>query len=151
MFVPFAYFLKVAFEQVARYRMENRDECRQAYEAILCNADGTIAEGASSNVFIVKGGEVRTPGLEVGILAGITRAQVLSLCRAHAIPHREARVSPDELRAADEAFITSVTRFVLPVTRVDDAVIGDVRPGPTTRRLGALLDELARRGAAPPP
>jgi branched-chain amino acid aminotransferase len=124
---------------------------RQAYEAILCNADGTIAEGASSNVFIVKGGEVRTPGLEVGILAGITRAQVLSLCRAHGIPHREVRVSPDELRAADEAFITSATRFVLPVTRVDDAGIGDGHPGPITRRLGALLDELARRGATPPP
>ena len=70
---------------------------RQAYEAILCSADGTVAEGASSNVFIVKGGEVRTPGLEVGILAGITRAQVLDLCGAHGIPHREMRLSPDEL------------------------------------------------------
>lgn len=120
---------------------------RQAYEAILCSADGTIAEGASSNVFIVKDGEVRTPGLEVGILAGITRAQVLELCRADGIPHREVRLSPDDLRAADEAFITSATRLVLPVTRVDDVVLGDGRPGPITRRLGALLDELARRGA----
>jgi branched-chain amino acid aminotransferase len=120
---------------------------RQAYEAILCSGDGSIAEGASSNVFIVKDGEVRTPGLEVGILAGITRAQVLDLCRVHGIPHREVRLSPDELRAADEAFITSATRLVLPVTRVDDIVIRDGHPGPITRRLGALLDELAHRGA----
>ena len=120
---------------------------RGAYEAILCGADGTVAEGASSNVFMVVGGEVRTPGLEVGILDGITRAHVLRLCGEHGIPHRQVRVSPAELRAADEVFITSATRFVLPVTRVDDAVIGGGRPGPVTRRLGGLLDALARRDA----
>jgi D-alanine transaminase len=56
------------------------------------------------------------------------------------------RLTPDDLRGADEAFITSATRFVLPVTRVDDVVLGDGRPGPITRRLGRLLDELARQG-----
>jgi branched-chain amino acid aminotransferase len=124
---------------------------RHAYEAILCGADGTVAEGASSNVFLIKDGEVRTPGLDVGILDGITRAQVLFLCRDHGIPCREMRLTPDDLRGADEAFVTSATRFVLPVTRVDDTMLGDGRPGPLTRRLGGLLDEVARRGAAPPP
>lgn len=119
-----------------------------AHEALLCAADGTVAEGATSNVFMVKDGEVRTPGLDVGILEGITRAQVLALARANGIPAREARLSPDELRAADEAFITSATRGVLPVTRIDGAVIGGGMPGPITRRLMQLLDQLARDGVA---
>ena len=119
-----------------------------AHEALLCAADGSVAEGASSNVFLVKDGEVRTPGLDVGILDGITRAQVLALSRANGIPAREARLRPEELRAADEAFITSATRGVLPVTRIDGAAVGEGRPGPITRRLMQLLDQLARDGVA---
>ena len=119
-----------------------------AHEALLCAADGSVAEGASSNVFVVKEGEVRTPGLDVGILEGITRAQVLALARANAIPTRETRLRPEELRGADEAFITSATRAVLPVTRIDGAAIGDGRPGPITRRLMQLLDQMARDGVA---
>lgn len=116
-----------------------------AYEAILCAADGTIAEGASSNVFAVRAGVVRTPPLQVGILDGITRAKVLELARGNGIPLEEARISPDELRAADEIFITSATRAVLPVTRLDERAVGDGVPGPVTRRLMELLAELARR------
>ena len=78
-----------------------------AYEALLCAADGTLAEGSTSNIFIVVAGEVRTPGLDVGILDGITRAKVIEICRANGIPLRENRPTPDELRSADEAFITS--------------------------------------------
>ena len=117
-----------------------------AYEAILCAADGSVAEAASSNVFMVVGGEVRTPGVEVGILDGITRGKMLQLCRANQIPVRETRFSPAELRAADEVFITSATRGALPVTRVDDSVVGHGKPGPVTRRLIALYDALARAG-----
>ena len=119
-----------------------------AHEAILCGEDGTVAEGASSNVFLVKGGEVRTPGLDVGLLDGITRAKVLAECRSNGIPVRETRLTPDDLRGADEAFITSATRWVLPVTRVDDAVLGDGRPGPVTRKLMTFMEQLARKGVA---
>jgi branched-chain amino acid aminotransferase len=117
-----------------------------AYEAILCAADGTVAEGSTSNIFIVKAGEVRTPGLDVGILDGITRAKVTELCRANDIPLRETKIQPDELRGADEAFITSATRGVLPVTRVDERPVGEGTPGPVTRRLMTLYDTLARAG-----
>jgi len=117
-----------------------------AYEAILCAADGSVAEGSTSNIFIVNGGEVRTPGLDVGILDGITRAKVFDLCRANEIPLRETKIQPDELRAAEEAFITSATRGVLPVTRIDERPVGDGTPGPVTRRLMALYDALARAG-----
>jgi len=117
-----------------------------AYEAILCAADGSVAEGASSNVFTVSGGVVRTPPLETGILDGITRGKVLELCHAHEIRVREERLVPDDLRGADEVFITSATRAVLPVVRVDGQPIGGGVPGPVTRRLIDLYDQLARAG-----
>jgi branched-chain amino acid aminotransferase len=121
-----------------------------AHEAILCAEDGSVAEGASSNVFIVCRGEVVTPSLEVGILEGVTRAKVLELCQAHHIPCRQGRFGVDVLRAADEAFITSATRGVLPVTRIDGVPLGDGRPGPVTRRLLALyLDLLGSSAEAP--
>jgi branched-chain amino acid aminotransferase len=118
----------------------------KAYEAILCGGDGSIAEGSTSNIFVVIGGEVRTPPPEVGILDGITRAKAITLCRDNGIPFAERRITPDELRGADEAFITSATRGVLPVTTVDEKPVADGRPGPITRKLVTLYDELARRG-----
>jgi branched-chain amino acid aminotransferase len=120
----------------------------KAYEAILCGADGSVAEGASSNVFAVVGGEVRTPPPDVGILDGITRSKVIELCHANDIRFAERRLSPEELRAADEAFITSATRGVLPVTTIDERPVGAGVPGPVTRRLMALYADLARRGVA---
>ena len=110
-----------------------------AHEAILCAASGSLAEGASSNLFLVSAGAVRTPSLAVGILDGITRATVLDLCAQDRIPALEADfMAPDELRAADEAFLTSAGRGVLPVTSVDGRPIGGGTPGPVTRRLREL-------------
>jgi branched-chain amino acid aminotransferase len=117
-----------------------------AYEAILCAGDGSIAEGSTSNVFAVVRGEVWTPQPEVGILDGITRAKVLELARGAGITVIERRIQPDELRGADEAFITSATRGVLPVTTIDGRPVGAGVPGPITKSLMALYDELARRG-----
>jgi branched-chain amino acid aminotransferase len=115
------------------------------HEAILCSANGSVAEGATSNVFAVIGGQLRTPALAVGILAGVTRAKVLDLARASSVDFQEVPfLSPDELRAADEVFITSAARGVLPVTTVDGRVIGDGRPGPITQRLMASYRELAQ-------
>jgi branched-chain amino acid aminotransferase len=117
-----------------------------AHEAILCAAGGSVAEGASSNVFVVQGGVVITPALGVGILEGVTRGKVLALCREEGIPCQERdRVTPDELRAADEVFLTSAARAVLPVTTVDGRPVGKGTPGPVTRRLMASYDRLTRR------
>ena len=81
------------------------------------------------------GGEVRTPPPEVGILDGITRAKVIELCRETGIPLRRApRCPPTSCAAADEAFITSATRGVLPVTRSTSAASASGVPGPVTRR-----------------
>jgi len=118
----------------------------KAYEAILCGGDGSIAEGSTSNIFMVRGGEVRTPPPEAGILDGITRGKVMQLCRDNAVPLVERRISPDELRGAEEAFITSATRGVLPVTTIDEKPVAGGTPGPVTRKLIGLYDALARRG-----
>jgi branched-chain amino acid aminotransferase len=119
-----------------------------AYEAILCADDGSVAEGASSNVFAVVGGAVWTPGPDVGILDGITRAKVIELARGAGTTVVERRIQPDELRGADEAFLTSATRGVLPITTIDGRPVGAGVPGPVTKRLMALYDELGRRGVA---
>jgi branched-subunit amino acid aminotransferase/4-amino-4-deoxychorismate lyase len=97
-------------------------------------------------VFAVVRGEVWTPQPEVGILDGITRAKVLDLARGAGIKLIERRIQPDELRGADEAFITSATRGVLPVTTIDGQPVATGVPGPITKQLMALYDELARRG-----
>ncbi len=118
-----------------------------AYEAILCAASGSVAEGATSNVFAVRAGEVRTPALGVGILEGVTRGKVLALCRQHGIPCAEVDfLAPAEVRSAAEVFITSATRGVLPVTTVDRQAVGSGAPGPITTRLIGLYQALAGGG-----
>jgi branched-chain amino acid aminotransferase len=114
-----------------------------AHEAILCSPGGSIAEGATSNVFYVSGGALFTPGLEVGILDGVTRAKVLTLARVAGLAtHEPAFVAPQALSTADEVFLTSAVRGILPVTIVDGVRIGDGRPGPITRRTLALYQQL---------
>ncbi len=114
-----------------------------AHEAILCAASGSIAEGASSNVFAVIGGQVRTPALAVGILAGVTRKMVLDLARDNGIPCAEVSfLAPDDFRNADEAFLTSAVRNILPVTTIDGRKVGAGVPGPITRRLMDLYQGL---------
>ena len=105
-------------------------------EAILCGQDGGVAEGASSNVFLVAGGRLCTPGREAGILAGITRGHVIDVCRDQGIACEEtAFLAVEDLRAADEIFLTSSVRGVLPVTALDGVAVGQGAPGPITRRL----------------
>ncbi len=108
-----------------------------AQEALVLGRDGQILEGASSNLFIVKGGKVRTPEPQPGILVGITRANVLRAAAAEGIEVEEAEVRPEDLFGADEAFITSSIREVMPVVAADGRTIGAGTPGPITKRLHA--------------
>ncbi len=124
-----------------------------AWEPILTNASGRIVEGASSNIFVVRDGRLRTPPLEDGLLPGITRAAVLELAGRDDLDAGEASLQPDDLRRADEAFLTSTLKGVLPIRRCDGWPIHDGRPGPVTRRVMGLFEALAQtgsnRGAAP--
>ena len=120
---------------------------RGAVEAILLNDLGEVAEGASSNVFVVKGGSASTPPLDAGILPGITRRVVLDLCRELRIPAREETLVAADLFGADELFLTSSTKEAVPVRTVDGKPVGSGRPGPVHARILQAYREYAPRHA----
>jgi branched-chain amino acid aminotransferase len=120
-----------------------------AHEALLLDGAGCVTEGASSNLFAVRGGTLETPPLGVGILAGVTRAVVLEVARQLRIPVRERPLPLAALESADEAFLTSTVREVLPVVRVAERPVGSAAPGEVTRRIHAAFRERAGGGHIP--
>lgn len=106
-----------------------------AREALMRNHRGEISECAQSNFFLVRRGEALTPSLDSGLLEGVTRNFLFEVGRAVGVPVREAVLTDADLETADEMFITSTTRGVLPVTRLDGQPVGAGRPGPVTRTL----------------
>lgn len=105
-----------------------------ADEAARLGPMGEVVEGATANIFAVSAGTVITPPV-AGILPGVTRARVLAVCAVENIRTAERPISVDELRAADELFVTSAVRGVVPVTRLD----GEQRvAGPLTRRIATV-------------
>ena len=121
---------------------------RGAQEALICGPTGEVVEGATSNVFVVRAGELYTPSIEAGILAGITRRTVLELAEGLALRVHEVPLHPSDLYQADEVFITSTVREVVPVVRVDDVVIADGRPGPISARVLAAYRAETQRHCA---
>ena len=113
-----------------------------AFEAVMRNYRGELAECATSNLFVVKDGAALTPPLESGLLPGITRAFVFEIGVAEGIPVREQVLRDDDLLGADEVFLTSTTREIVPIVRVDERQVGGGSPGPVT---GALLIAFRRR------
>jgi branched-chain amino acid aminotransferase len=126
-------------------------KARGAAEALLVEPDGRVTEGASSNVFFVRGHHLVTPSLDEGVLAGITRREVLAVAGALGLSTEERRVTLDELQAADEVFITSSIRELLPVVRIDGKDVGSGVPGPVARRLHRAFRERVGLGAQPMP
>lgn len=122
---------------------------RGHHEALLVTAQGLVAEGASSNIFVVRAGALHTPGLDVGILAGITRGKVIEGCRSMGLEVLETTLTPEDVKGAEEAFLTSTLRDVLPVVRVDETVLGDGRPGRLTRRIREAYLEHVRACVGP--
>ncbi|MGE3373496.1 MAG: aminotransferase class IV [Vicinamibacteria bacterium] len=113
-------------------------------EGLMLAADGAVLEGLSSNFFGIAGGTLRTEGERV--LAGVTRSLVLEVA-AGLMPVETRAVRAAELPGLEEAFITSVSREILPVVRIDGRSLGDGRPGPLTRRLIAGFAGLVAREA----
>lgn len=117
---------------------------RGAYEGIMRNYRGELAECTTANLFIVKHDTLLTPPLDAGLLAGVTREFVLEIAEALGITAHEQTLHDADLLTADEAFLTSTTRELVPITTVDDTVIGNGRPGPMTGRLLAEFRTRAR-------
>ncbi len=123
---------------------------RGIWESIFLSTDVEVAEGTFTNVFGVRRGRVFTPRVEARIRPGVTRQVILALCRRAGIPAAERRVSPQELKSADEVFLTHSPNEVVPVTRIDGRKIGTGRPGPITLRLEqAYRSEVDRHCAVP--
>lgn len=110
-------------------------KARGAEEALVVDARGHVVEGASSNVFLVNAGRLATPPEDDGILMGITRAHVLAAASDLSVPIDERALYPDDLYRADEVFITSSIRELLPVVRVDGRLVGSGAPGAVVRAL----------------
>jgi branched-chain amino acid aminotransferase len=118
---------------------------RGGFEGIMRNYRGELAECTQSNLFVVKSGAALTPPVDAGLLPGITREFLFEIGSGVGIPVREAVLHDEDLIGADEAFLTSTTRELLPIVKVDDHVIGAGVPGPITR---TLLDGFRRHTVA---
>ena len=106
--------------------------------------DGHVTEGSSNNAWIVTGERViRTRQLGTEILAGITRAAVMRFAAEADYRVEETPFTVEEAQGAREAFVTSASAFVMPVTRIDDRVLGDGKPGPVTTELRRIYIETA--------
>ena len=107
-----------------------------AFEAWQINEEGFVTEGTSTNAWIVDAeGRLCTPPIDEQILSGITRRRILKLAKREGIDFSERYFTLKEAQSAREAFITSATTLVLPVTTIDDAVIGNGKPGTFTCKL----------------
>jgi branched-chain amino acid aminotransferase len=107
---------------------------QKAFEGILCNSAGNIAEGTGSNLFMVRDGKVKTPPPDAGLLEGVTRALTIDLAFKERLQVQEANFTPEELLQSDECFITSTTKEILPVSAIDDKKFSVV-PGSITMKL----------------
>lgn len=107
----------------------------RAFEGIMLNWEGYVAEGTICNIFLVKNGVLYTPHLDTGILEGVTRDLVLRLAKKGNMTVTEGRLRPGKLYAADECFITNTTMEIMPVTMIDKKPVGNGRPGPITAAL----------------
>ena len=106
---------------------------RNADYAVLLDEEGNVTEGRGWNIFGLLGGELVTP--DSGVLEGVTRRTVLELSQALNINARLGQINANELRAADEVFMTSTAGGVMPVRTIDGTPVADGQPGPVTHRL----------------
>jgi branched-chain amino acid aminotransferase len=119
-----------------------------ADEAIVLDSSGAVAEGATSNLFFVRDGTLHTPSLSGPVLPGITRDVVLSLAEEEGVPTETGRYEPDDVRDADEAFLTNTTWEVRPLARIGATEIGEgdetagLGGGNVTAELAAAFDAL---------
>lgn len=106
-----------------------------ADDAIMLNSRGYVSEGSGANIFVVKNGELLTPGYSNDILDGVTRTHVMRLAKDLGIPVHERTIARGELYTADELFFCGTGVEISPIGKVDHVTINDAVPGPVTRRI----------------
>lgn len=121
-----------------------------AYEAVFVCDDGTVTEGSKAGLFIVRGGTLITRETGEHILPSVTQGLVLEIARDLRIPTDERPFSKAEMTGADEVFVAGTTPMIMPVVRIDGAVVATGKPGPVTARLLAgYRDRVKRADDAP--
>jgi branched-chain amino acid aminotransferase len=113
-------------------------------EALMLNHKGEICECTGDNIFIVKAGTLKTPSVDSGILEGVTRHAIMDLARGADIPVVEPVLTRHDVYAADECFLTGTGAEVIPVVKCDGRQIGNGKPGPITRQVRELFQQLVR-------
>ncbi|MFC4159681.1 D-amino acid aminotransferase [Chitinimonas lacunae] len=123
-----------------------REHARRAgcTEVVLFR-DGWLSEGAASNIFVVKDGVVLAPPKSQLMLPGITYDLVLELCVAHGVAHAVRPIAEPEVREADELWMTSSTKEILPIVELDGQAVGAGRPGPLAAQLDTLYQDFKAR------
>ena len=116
---------------------------RGADDAVLVGLGGELLEAPTANLWWRSGQTLFTPSLDLGILAGITRAVLCELAPGLGLKVLEGVFTAEDVAAADEAFLSSSTREVMPVVELDGTPVGDGRPGPAAASLQAALRHLA--------
>ena len=119
-------------------RQQAMDE--QAMEAILIR-DGLVTEGAASNVFIVTNNTIKTPVKDNHLLPGITRDVIVELARANQLSCEETKLTEADILSADEIWLSSSTKEVLPVTRLNHQQVGNGKPGPIWQKMYNIFQE----------
>jgi branched-chain amino acid aminotransferase len=123
---------------------------RGADDAVMLNSKGYLAEGTTSNIFLVIERGVATPDIDCGLLPGITRGAVFELCARLELPCKAGHFTLDDLLEADEAFLSVSTGEIVPIAQVEDTAIGVECPGPITTRLSQAYRGLVREELALP-
>ena len=117
---------------------------RGAWDGIMLDPEGRVCDAATSNIFIVHQDVLKTPRLNEYVLAGITRLEVMELATRLDLACQEENLRADDLKQADEVFLTNTGIEILPVVEVDGQQIGKGQPGPLTRKLHReLLNRVA--------
>lgn len=120
---------------------------QQEAQECLLHRNGLLTEGSSSSVFLISQGKVHVPPYGPEILPGTTRDLVLELCEASGTPVVIRPIKMDELAGADEIWLASATREVLPVTRIDGHPVADGRPGPMWQAINARFQDYKQESA----
>jgi branched-chain amino acid aminotransferase len=134
-----SYFARLASLRVAHLQA--------AFEALWLTPDGHLAEGAISNVFVVRDEQLLTPPLNTPVLPGITRAAVMELAVEQDVPVREAALALEDALGAEEVFLTNSMMELVPVVRIGRQAIGNEKPGEITRKLAIAYGDLIDREA----
>jgi D-alanine transaminase len=120
---------------LANVMVKNAARSRGFFDGLMVSAEGWVRETTSANIFMVAGGRLKTPPANERILHGVTRGYILECAHDIDLPCDECEFTVPELVAADEAFLSSTTMDIMPVTRLDGRPIGKGTPGPVSARL----------------